>query len=93
MGHRFAHPPHPISTLPEQKDQVCRFTSQTREWMESPAGVCVTTYTMVRVTHDACCYCRYCCAAAALVLLRWCCCPGWQLLPLQDPLHTQARSS
>ncbi|KAI7835846.1 hypothetical protein COHA_010244 [Chlorella ohadii] len=30
-----------------QKGQVCRFTSQTREWFESPAGVCITTYTMV----------------------------------------------
>ncbi|PSC73140.1 DNA repair helicase XPB1-like [Micractinium conductrix] len=30
-----------------QKNQVCRFTSQSREWFESPAGVCITTYTMV----------------------------------------------
>lgn len=30
-----------------QKSQVCRFTSQTREWFDSPAGVCITTYTMV----------------------------------------------
>ncbi|KAL4433953.1 hypothetical protein ABPG75_000394 [Micractinium tetrahymenae] len=30
-----------------QKNQVCRFTSQCREWFESPAGVCITTYTMV----------------------------------------------
>ncbi|KAL4441851.1 hypothetical protein ABPG77_003767 [Micractinium sp. CCAP 211/92] len=30
-----------------QKNQVCRFTSQSREWFESPSGVCITTYTMV----------------------------------------------
>ncbi|EFN57091.1 hypothetical protein CHLNCDRAFT_57434 [Chlorella variabilis] len=32
------------------KDQVCRFTSQTREWFEGPTGVCITTYTMVAFT-------------------------------------------
>ena len=26
---------------------MCRFTSQCREFFEGPAGVCVTTYTMV----------------------------------------------
>ena len=26
---------------------MCRFTSQCREWFEGPAGVCITTYTMV----------------------------------------------
>ena len=38
--------PCPPLVMP-QKGQVCRFTSQTREWFESPAGVCITTYTMV----------------------------------------------
>ncbi|KAI3434686.1 hypothetical protein D9Q98_002749 [Chlorella vulgaris] len=33
-----------------QKNQVCRFTSQQREWFDSPAGVCITTYTMVAFT-------------------------------------------
>lgn len=37
----------PSCTRIMQKNQVCRFTSQTREWFESPAGVCITTYTMV----------------------------------------------
>ena len=43
--HRHRSPPAPPRPAP-QKDQVCRFTSQTREWFESPAGVCITTYTM-----------------------------------------------
>ena len=42
--------PHCLPVPPLQKNQVCRFTSQTREWFDSPAGVCITTYTMVAFT-------------------------------------------
>ena len=47
LGSHMQRALHPSFPFP-QKGQVCRFTSQTREWFESPAGVCITTYTMVR---------------------------------------------
>lgn len=42
-------------TLPflPQDDQVCRFTSDKHEFFKGAAGVCITTYTMVRLLQRA----------------------------------------